>query len=130
MLAGSRIRLWSRRGESQDEPHELAARSDGIAHPVLRTLAHTNRYLRTHSTRAGERSDTGARQPYTRSETDHAAAGRSGARDGIDYGSRVRSRAVRVYALPSGQRLVVEWYTGSAGPPSAAETELLRAALM
>jgi hypothetical protein len=48
---------------------------------------------------------------------------------GTDYGSHVPSRAVRVYALTSGQRLVVEWRAGSAGPPCAAETELLRATL-
>ena len=50
-------------------------------------------------------------------------------RGGEDYGSLVASRSVRVYELPSGQRLVVEWHSGSAGPPSANETELLRAAL-
>lgn len=49
---------------------------------------------------------------------------------GTDYGSKVSSRAVRTYALPSGQRLVVEWHAGSAGPPSAKETALLRDALV
>ncbi|MFC0003616.1 anti-phage DNA glycosylase Brig1 [Micromonospora siamensis] len=49
---------------------------------------------------------------------------------GPDYGSSVASRAVRVYALPSGQRLVVEWHAGSAGPPSAMETALLRHELL
>jgi hypothetical protein len=49
---------------------------------------------------------------------------------GTDYGSKVPSRAVRTYRLPSGQRLVVEWHAGSAGPPSAMETALLRAALV
>ncbi|MEE6263058.1 anti-phage DNA glycosylase Brig1 [Plantactinospora sonchi] len=48
---------------------------------------------------------------------------------GSKYGSKVRSRAVRVYRLPSGQSLVVEWHSGSAGPPSAKETVLLRSAL-
>jgi hypothetical protein len=40
------------------------------------------------------------------------------------------SRAVRVYTLPCGQRLIVEWHAGGAGPPNAAETALLRKALM
>lgn len=40
---------------------------------------------------------------------------------GEDYGSHVRSREVRLYALPSGQRLVIEWHAGSAGPPSATD---------
>ncbi|MET7669566.1 anti-phage DNA glycosylase Brig1 [Micromonospora luteifusca] len=48
---------------------------------------------------------------------------------GTDYGSKVPSRAVRTYGLPSGQRLVVEWHSGAAGPPSAKETALLREAL-
>jgi hypothetical protein len=48
---------------------------------------------------------------------------------GDGYGSRVPSRAVRIYALESGQRLVVEWHAGSAGPPSATETAILRKAL-
>ncbi|MDG4823283.1 hypothetical protein O7635_15615 [Asanoa sp. WMMD1127] len=48
---------------------------------------------------------------------------------GHPYGSGVASRAVRTYALPSDQRLVIEWHAGSAGPPSAAETTLLRRAL-
>ncbi|PWU61499.1 hypothetical protein DLE60_05325 [Micromonospora globispora] len=48
---------------------------------------------------------------------------------GSDYGSAVPSRAVRAYGLPSGQRLIVEWHSGSAGPPSAKETVLLRKAL-
>ncbi|MET7749023.1 hypothetical protein [Micromonospora sp. NPDC005367] len=49
---------------------------------------------------------------------------------GTCYGSNVSSRAVRTYALPSGQRLVVEWHAGAAGPPSAKETALLREALV
>ncbi len=47
---------------------------------------------------------------------------------GRDYGSAVPSRAIRVYALPSGQRLIVEWHTGGAGPPSGTETAILKAA--
>lgn len=49
---------------------------------------------------------------------------------GTAYGSKVPGRAVRTYGLPSGQRLVVEWHPGSAGPPSAEETALLRDALV
>ncbi len=49
---------------------------------------------------------------------------------GTDYGSKVSGRTVRTYGLPSGQRLVVEWHPGSAGPPSAKETALLREALI
>lgn len=48
---------------------------------------------------------------------------------GRPYGSRVAGRAVRVYGLPSGQRLVVEWHSGGAGPPASDEVELLRRAL-
>lgn len=48
---------------------------------------------------------------------------------GLDYGSAVPSRVVRVYELPSSQRLIVAWHSGSAGPPSAKETALLRHAL-
>lgn len=48
---------------------------------------------------------------------------------GSPYGSKVPGRAVRVYALPSGQRLVVVWQPGYAGPPNAKETGLLRIAL-
>jgi hypothetical protein len=43
-----------------------------------------------------------------------------------DYPSRVASRRVRVYELPTGAHAVVCWYAGQAGPFSAAETELLR----
>jgi hypothetical protein len=49
---------------------------------------------------------------------------------GKRYGSEVLSRAVRTYALPSGQRLVVVWQPAYAGPPSAKETALLRDALV
>jgi hypothetical protein len=49
---------------------------------------------------------------------------------GHPYGSVVPSRAVRVYALPSGQRLIVEWHAGSAGPPSRNETAILKRALV
>lgn len=48
---------------------------------------------------------------------------------GERYGSRVPSRAVRVYELGSGQRLVVEWHRGAAGPPAADEVDLLHTAL-
>lgn len=48
---------------------------------------------------------------------------------GVDYGSQVPSRAVRIYDLVDGQRLVVEWHKGGAGPPSAPETAVLRNAL-
>ncbi|MER7441282.1 hypothetical protein ABTW73_10865 [Micromonospora avicenniae] len=49
---------------------------------------------------------------------------------GTDYGSKVKSRAVRIYSLPSGQRLLVEWHPGFAGPPSPEETKILRRALL
>jgi hypothetical protein len=49
---------------------------------------------------------------------------------GTDYKSAAPSRAVRTYGLPSGQRLVVEWHAGSAGPPSAKESALLHDALV
>jgi len=48
---------------------------------------------------------------------------------GRDYGSVVASRAVRVYELLAGQRLIVEWHQGSAGPPSESEVALLGQAL-
>jgi hypothetical protein len=48
---------------------------------------------------------------------------------GLDYGSAVATRAVRVHDLPSGQRLVIEWHSGSALPPSAVELHRLRHAL-
>lgn len=48
---------------------------------------------------------------------------------GDDYGSAVASRAVRAYALSSGQWLVVEWPSESAGAPSSKEIALLRQAL-
>ena len=48
---------------------------------------------------------------------------------GRQYGSTVLNRAVRVFALTSGQRLVVEWHSGSAGPPRSSEVHLLREAL-
>lgn len=47
-------------------------------------------------------------------------------RGGRDCGSQVTSRAVTVYELPSGQHLVTESHSGSAGPPSGPELELLR----
>jgi hypothetical protein len=48
---------------------------------------------------------------------------------GRPYGSAVPSRAIRVYRLPFGHRLIVEWHSGSAGPPNDAETTLMREAL-
>jgi hypothetical protein len=48
---------------------------------------------------------------------------------GRDYGSSVASRSVRVYCRPSGKRIIVEWHSGSAGPPSAEETSKLKNAL-
>lgn len=49
---------------------------------------------------------------------------------GTPYGSSVASRAVRVFTLPSGQRVIVEWHQGGEGPPSAPEVELLKTALV
>ena len=46
-----------------------------------------------------------------------------------DYGSNVKSRKVQVYSLPSGKRIIVEWHSGSAGPPSEKEADLLKKAL-
>jgi hypothetical protein len=48
---------------------------------------------------------------------------------GRPFGSAVPGRAVRIYELPQGQRLVVEWHAGDAGPPGASEVVALRAAL-
>lgn len=48
---------------------------------------------------------------------------------GHDYGSRVASRTLQVYRRPSGKRIIVEWHSGSAGPPSEVETALLKNAL-
>ncbi len=48
---------------------------------------------------------------------------------GRDYGSVVASRAVRIYELSPGQRLIVEWHSGSAGPPKESEVAILRQAL-
>ena len=45
---------------------------------------------------------------------------------GDDYGSRVESRAVLVCEAPSGLRVIAEKHLGSAGPPAADETNLLR----
>lgn len=50
-------------------------------------------------------------------------------RGGDDYGSQKPSRAVRIYELPHGQRLIVEWHGGGFGPPSESETGILRKAL-
>ncbi|MEV4201609.1 anti-phage DNA glycosylase Brig1 [Micromonospora globbae] len=46
------------------------------------------------------------------------------------YRSTAAGRKVRVHTLPSGQRLIVVWQPGYAGPPSAEETALLRDALI
>lgn len=46
------------------------------------------------------------------------------------YPSTASGRKVRVHELPSGQRLIVVWQPGYAGPPSARETALLRDALI
>lgn len=46
------------------------------------------------------------------------------------YRSAAAGRKVRIHAIPSGQRLVVVWQPGYAGPPSAKETMLLRDALV
>jgi hypothetical protein len=48
---------------------------------------------------------------------------------GDPYEFAVESRTVRVYGLPSSQKLVVEWHMGGATPPSPAETEVLKQAL-
>jgi len=48
---------------------------------------------------------------------------------GRPYGSAVAGRAIRVYELPSGQQLVVEWHPGDAGPPGETEVAVLRDAL-
>jgi hypothetical protein len=50
-------------------------------------------------------------------------------KDGEPWGSTVASRTVLVYRLPSGQRLVVNWQTGYAGPPGEADAERLRTVL-
>jgi hypothetical protein len=50
-------------------------------------------------------------------------------RGGRDYGSRVPSRTVGLFELPSGQLLVAESHVGGAGPPSRDELERLREAL-
>lgn len=46
------------------------------------------------------------------------------------YRSTAAGRKVRIHALPSGQRLIILWQPGYAGPPSAKEMELLRTALL
>ena len=48
---------------------------------------------------------------------------------GDDYGSSVASRSVHVYNISVCKRIIVSWHTGSAGPPSAKETALLKKAL-
>lgn len=39
--------------------------------------------------------------------------------DGVDFGNSVASRAAVVFALPSGQWMVVSWQSGYAGPPGS-----------
>ncbi len=43
--------------------------------------------------------------------------------------SAVNSRTVLVYRLPSGQRLIVSWQSGYAGPPGRADVDTLRTLL-
>ena len=47
----------------------------------------------------------------------------------IELPFNVPGRQGRVFGLPSGQRLVVVWQTGYAGPPGAPDVEVLRQAL-
>jgi len=48
---------------------------------------------------------------------------------GKDLGSKVESRTVITYRLGTGQRVVVCWQQGYAGPPGAEDVERLRAVL-
>ena len=48
---------------------------------------------------------------------------------GRPYGSQTPDRAVRIYELPADKRMVVEWHKGGSGPPSDAETRILKTAL-
>ena len=48
---------------------------------------------------------------------------------GRPYGSAVASRAITLFETPTGTLVIAEKHAGSAGPPSAGETSLLRAAL-
>jgi hypothetical protein len=45
---------------------------------------------------------------------------------GTPMGSDVASRTVLIYRMPSGQRLVVSWQSGYAGPPGEVDTTRLR----
>ena len=45
---------------------------------------------------------------------------------GTSMGSDVASRTVLIYRMPSGQRLVVSWQSGYAGPPGEADARRLR----
>ena len=51
--------------------------------------------------------------------------GRRG-RGGENYGSPVASRTVVVFELSSGQRVIVLWQSGYAGPPALGDTQRLR----
>ena len=51
-------------------------------------------------------------------------------RESMEVGFTVASRQVRAYRLPGGQRLVVLWHSGSAGPPNQTDTAHLKAALL
>ena len=47
----------------------------------------------------------------------------------LDVPFTVPSRRVRAYDLLSGQRLIVLWYSGAAGPPNSTDVEVLRLSL-
>jgi len=51
-------------------------------------------------------------------------------RGGENYGSRVASRTVVVFELPSGQRVIVLWQSGYAGPPALDDVQRLRERLV
>ena len=51
-------------------------------------------------------------------------------REPLRVGFTVASRRIRTYRLPGGQRLLVLWHSGSAGPPNQADTAHLKAALL
>lgn len=48
---------------------------------------------------------------------------------GRPYGSNTPDRAVRIYEVRDGKRLIVEWHKGGSGPPSEPETRILKEAL-
>lgn len=49
---------------------------------------------------------------------------------GTSMGSDVASRTVLAYRMPSGQRLIVSWQSGYAGPPGVADARRLREVLL